>query len=193
MSGAGGSEREPPRQDPEALRGAPRMQRGRPDELDPARREAGHEPGDAPARGVAWAAAGFFIGLLASVALVWVALEAMRARHDAQPVTATRERAIVPPEPRLAVARERFAAEIDGAAPATLLSYEWTDRDAGLARVPVEEAMRLLAEHGWPDAFDPEDVVPPRATIRQRTAPRPTGDLLADPAPGDPPVRERQP
>lgn len=185
--------REPPRQDPRGLRGAPKMQRGRPEEVPPAWREAGYETREVPVRRVLYATAGFFAALVAAVALVWAVLDAMEARHDIEPVTATRARAIVPSEPRLRVAPERLADEIEGAAPTTLLSYAWTDRDAGLARVPVEEAMRLLAAHGWPDRFDADEVVPPRATIPQRTAPRPGGDLVADQPPGDRPVRERQP
>lgn len=30
-----------------------------------------------------------------------------------------------------------------------LSSYEWVDKDAGLARIPIEQAMRILAERGF--------------------------------------------
>lgn len=30
-------------------------------------------------------------------------------------------------------------------------SYGWVDRSAGIAHIPIEEAMRIVAEHGVPD------------------------------------------
>jgi hypothetical protein len=32
-----------------------------------------------------------------------------------------------------------------------LASYGWVDRDKGIAHIPIEEAMRRVAEHGIPD------------------------------------------
>jgi hypothetical protein len=34
---------------------------------------------------------------------------------------------------------------------AILGSYGWVDREAGIARIPIEDAMAVLAERGWPD------------------------------------------
>jgi hypothetical protein len=31
-------------------------------------------------------------------------------------------------------------------------SYGWVDPDAGIARIPIEDAMHLLAGQGWPEA-----------------------------------------
>jgi hypothetical protein len=33
---------------------------------------------------------------------------------------------------------------------AALKSYEWINRDAGVARIPIEEAMRIVVERGLP-------------------------------------------
>jgi hypothetical protein len=64
--------------------------------------------------------------------------------------TALEQTDLVPPEPRLQTERNGDAAVINGRAEAVLRSYGWVDKDEGVARIPVAEAMRLLAEHGWP-------------------------------------------
>ena len=37
----------------------------------------------------------------------------------------------------------------------SLASYGWTDRNAGIAHIPVDRAMAILAERGWPDPVEP--------------------------------------
>ena len=37
----------------------------------------------------------------------------------------------------------------------TLASYGWVDRQAGIARIPIERAMELIAERGLPAAPAP--------------------------------------
>jgi hypothetical protein len=46
---------------------------------------------------------------------------------------------------------------------AALHSYGWVDKGRGVARIPVEEAMRLLAERGLPRTA-PEPSPTPAAT-----------------------------
>jgi len=33
-----------------------------------------------------------------------------------------------------------------------MLGYGWADRDANRARIPIDRAMELIAQHGWPDS-----------------------------------------
>jgi hypothetical protein len=60
------------------------------------------------------------------------------------------ETARMPPGPLLqespAPDHTAFRAEEDAA----LSTYGWVDKGRGVARIPVEEAMRLLAERGLP-------------------------------------------
>jgi hypothetical protein len=59
-----------------------------------------------------------------------------------------------PPQPRLQTSPTRDMQEMLAAASARLRSYGWIDRAAGIARIPVERAMELLAAQGlpvWPD------------------------------------------
>ena len=55
-----------------------------------------------------------------------------------------------PPEPRL---QEQPTADINALRAkedAILTSYGWVDGEAGIVRIPIEEAMRLVAERGVP-------------------------------------------
>jgi hypothetical protein len=58
--------------------------------------------------------------------------------------------AIEPPAPRLQVTPERDLAALRAQEDAILGSYAWIDRDGGVARIPIEEAMRIVAERGLP-------------------------------------------
>jgi hypothetical protein len=60
-----------------------------------------------------------------------------------------------PPEPRLQAAPEADAAEMRAAEEEFLNSYGWVDEEAGIARIPIEEAMALIAERGLPVRPDP--------------------------------------
>jgi hypothetical protein len=71
---------------------------------------------------------------------------------------------IAPPEPRVDVI-PRTSLESVRATEAALLDYGWADQGAGVARLPIERAMELVAERGLPVAAGAEertyeDVVP---------------------------------
>jgi hypothetical protein len=55
-----------------------------------------------------------------------------------------------PPEPRLQVNPQADLARFRATEDATLHSYGWVDRDAGVVRIPIERAIDLLAERGLP-------------------------------------------
>jgi hypothetical protein len=63
----------------------------------------------------------------------------------------------LPPEPRLEVHPTLALQELRAREDSILLSYGWEDREAGVARIPVERAMEIIARDGvpaWP-AVDP--------------------------------------
>lgn len=65
-------------------------------------------------------------------------------------VTAIQARVQTPPKPRLQV--DRLADRQAVLGPERLAStYGWTDKARGRAHIPVEDAMRLMAQQGWPD------------------------------------------
>jgi hypothetical protein len=55
-----------------------------------------------------------------------------------------------PPEPRLEPDPEGDARVINGKADSNIDGYGWVDRTHGIARIPIGQAMQLLAQHGWP-------------------------------------------
>jgi hypothetical protein len=55
-----------------------------------------------------------------------------------------------PPEPRLQVTPREDAAAFRAQEDAILNGYSWVDRDAGLVRIPIAEAMRLTVQKGLP-------------------------------------------
>jgi hypothetical protein len=64
--------------------------------------------------------------------------------------------ALEPPAPRLQVRPELELAAFRAQEDAILASYAWVDKEHGIVRIPVEEAMRLVAERGMPVFESPE-------------------------------------
>ena len=62
-----------------------------------------------------------------------------------------------PSAPRLQVLPEKELAEFRAQEDAILGSYAWVEKDRGVVRIPVEEAMRLVAERGMPTFSTPSD------------------------------------
>ncbi|MGE0004289.1 MAG: hypothetical protein AB7S92_01750 [Parvibaculaceae bacterium] len=109
------------------------------------------EARDVPARGVVYAMIGLFAGI--GLAAVFVAgLFALMA-HWRLPerATATETMREEPPLPHLEISPEAGRIAIEAAARRKLGGYGWTDRAAGRVRIPIDAAMRKLAEQGWPD------------------------------------------
>ena len=67
-----------------------------------------------------------------------------------------------PPEPRLQLAPETDLKQKQAAANELLNSYGWVDRQSGVVRIPIEQAMKMVAEKGWPSPT-PGSATRPRA------------------------------
>jgi hypothetical protein len=94
-------------------------------------------------------------GLIAlSAALVLAMFAAFSALRSPRRLTALQEAAQAPPPPRLQAAPARELASVRAAAQGRLQGYGWTDRAAGLARIPIDRAMQLQARRGWSDQQD---------------------------------------
>jgi len=144
----------------------------------------GYETTDAPAG----LAVGLILGLLALVGVgTLVALGVMSAfdgDHQATPLTGFERVASVPAEPRLEIDPRRARRSLEQAAQAHLAGYGWSDRAAGLARIPIERAMVLQVQRGWPDA-DAPDVGTPVAGRSSPPGPREDERIQADNEAGD--------
>ncbi|MBE7185717.1 MAG: hypothetical protein INR68_15065 [Methylobacterium mesophilicum] len=109
------------------------------------------EPNRVPVRGTLWAAAGLFGGIAVAALVAWGML-ALAARLDppssAPPLEAQR---LEPPAPRLETTLLGEGPLVRAGAAQRIARYRWLDAAHARAEVPVERAMAILAERGWPD------------------------------------------
>jgi len=114
--------------------------------------DAAHEPRDVPAHHVVLALAGLVACVVLAAALVIGLLDIFgRIRDLPAAVTAAPPRSLLS-EPRLQAAPAVDRQAVEAAARARLEGYGWTDEPHGRARIPIERAMQLQLEMGWPDA-----------------------------------------
>ncbi len=71
--------------------------------------------------------------------------------------------------PRLVISEPLALAAFRAQEEALLSSYGWVEKDKGLARIPIEDAMRIVAEHGLPK-FAPAAGTPAAASAPQPAA-----------------------
>ena len=149
--------------------------------------EAGYERTDA-AIGPTLRAGVYLLGAMFLVSFVVVPLYRLYARREAaaQPERATVLTASPPPGafPRLVESEPRALAEFRAREDLLLGSYGWIDRDRGLARMPIEEAVRIVGERGTLPAFaaaPPADVPVPTGQMPSPAggAPSPSGGALS--------------
>jgi hypothetical protein len=116
-----------------------------------------YETEDFSPRGIRWFTAG--LAVLAVMVLVlmggllWVLSGGWPPRQGI--VTPMIPAPNMSPEPDLQVASSRDYQEVRAAEEAQLHSYRWVDRDAGIAAIPIERAMEILASRGLPAQKSP--------------------------------------
>lgn len=87
-----------------------------------------------------------------SFAGVWLLLDFLRlhqARTDT-PLSALADPQALPPAPRLQVSPTRDLTQLRQTEDTILNAYRWIDKDAGIVGIPVEQAIKILAERGLP-------------------------------------------
>jgi hypothetical protein len=114
--------------------------------------DVGHEPSDLRPTNIAL----FGITLAGAIVLVlavsyWI-FEYNAGQHAQEqvppsPLAHTREPT---PEPHLQVYAAEDLREMRAAEDAVLNGYGWIDKEAGIARIPVEKAIEVLAKKGLP-------------------------------------------
>ena len=101
---------------------------------------------------------GFGAGLLVTGIvihlLVFVLFRYFDAR-EARPVAAQFPLAVtsdtrVPPEPRLQTNPRQDLSDLRAREDHALTSYGWVDKNAGIVRIPIEQAMKLTLDRGLP-------------------------------------------
>jgi len=110
---------------------------------------AGHEASDLKPRTIAIFGLGLAVVVMASlIVTAWMfdILAARRAKEDvpASPLA----RVESPAGPVLQVDAPSDLARLRAEEDATLSTYGWVDRGKGIVRIPIQQAMRRLAEQG---------------------------------------------
>jgi hypothetical protein len=118
-------------------------------------RSPGYERSDA-SFGPTFKAALYILGTMVVTALLLVPAFHWLVRREAalQPpppeVAKSEVSEPAPTFPRLLESEPRALAEFRAQEHALLSSYGWVEKDKGVVRIPIEEAMRLVAERGLP-------------------------------------------
>lgn len=113
-----------------------------------------HEGSDVNVGGVF----GFALGLAIAAAIihfaVWVLFTFFAARSSRRvapefPLAVQQENRL-PPEPRLQTNPRQDLSDLRAQEDAILQSYGWVDKNAGLVRIPIEQAMKMTVQRGLP-------------------------------------------
>jgi hypothetical protein len=111
-----------------------------------------HETSDVNVRGVFAFGAGLLATSLLVFLAVWILFQYFSARETAriapQYPLATSQSTQLPPEPRLQTNPREDLRELRSKEDQVLTSYGWVDRNAGVVRIPIEQAMKLAVERG---------------------------------------------
>jgi hypothetical protein len=115
-------------------------------------RAAGHETHDAPVGPIVLTGAGLAF-IVAMVGLIIYGILTYLGTHPATSVRANpmaAEDSQIPPAPRIeehpAIEIQQLHAQEDH----ILSTYGWTDKKAGVVRIPIDRAMELQLERGFP-------------------------------------------
>ena len=112
-----------------------------------------HEESDVDIRAILRFGAWLAVVMVGIYAAVWLVFGFFDRRETAESVRAfplAAGRSNVPPQPRLQAEPRQDLRALQQRDEALLTSYGWADREAGLVRIPIAEAMRLTVERGLP-------------------------------------------
>ena len=119
--------------------------------------EKAHERTDVNILGIFW-----FIAILAASAVVihvalWGLFVYLDKTTHPEEVTYWQTQPLnqVPPQPRLQASPKRDMQEMLAHERQWLNSYDWIDRQAGIVRIPIDQAMQLVTERGL-DVISPQ-------------------------------------
>lgn len=140
--------------------------------------EAGHETKDVHARGVWFTALGIVVvSILIMLAMVLMFRLLQRRHNEAEETAATQE--VAPsvlasapsfPQPRLQVDPQMDLATFRAREDAQLNDYGWIDKNAGVVRIPIDQAINLIVQRGLPFRGQPGAPAPARTVLDMQQA-----------------------
>ena len=113
-----------------------------------------HETSDIDIRAVLLFGAGLIVVGIAIHLVVWVlfrSLEGREARRDTveYPLALSAQDRL-PPEPRLQTNPREDLRALHAGEERILTTYDWVDKNAGIVRIPIDQAMKLIVTRGLP-------------------------------------------
>jgi hypothetical protein len=116
--------------------------------------EVVHEESDVNVKAILGFGAGLLaVGLIVHLFLFWLqgfyASQNARAQTLAYPMAAGQQDEL-PPEPRLQTDPQQELRDLRARQQSRLTGYGWVNKEAGVARIPIEDAMRIVVEQGLP-------------------------------------------
>jgi hypothetical protein len=113
-----------------------------------------HEASDANIAGVFGFGAGLLIAGAIILFCVWLLFQFFAGREGltgpAEYPLSTGQQERVPPEPRLQTNPRQDLSDLRAREDAVLGTYGWVDKNAGIVRIPIDDAMKLTVERGLP-------------------------------------------
>jgi hypothetical protein len=115
---------------------------------------ARHEESDINVRAILGTGAGMIVGAVVIGVVVW-ALFVLLSKREARDVLtefplASGQAQRLPPEPRLQTDPREDLRALRQAEDNALQSYGWIDKNTGVVRIPIDQAMKLTLERGLP-------------------------------------------
>jgi len=146
--------------------------------------DPGYETQDVPGPLVFWSLTSLAIVIVISAIFVFGFFVFLRAQPDSvtpQPSPFASER-LLPPAPRLQADPPLELSEYNAKMEKATNSYGWVDKSAGIAHIPVDDALNIIAERGLPHGIENHVPQPLPGTTQPGGA--------AQAAPGSGPARQ---
>ncbi len=119
----------------------------------PVAKEKGHETKDASVRGIVLTGVGLAVAAAIAFSLVYGIFHYLSTQElTTAPPNPMAENSVqqFPPEPRLAEHPAVEIQELHSKEDSLLSSYGWTDKMAGVVRIPIDRAIDLELQRGFP-------------------------------------------
>ena len=137
-----------------------------------------YEKRDVATRPMMWSAIGLVILTVAGLAASWIVMKYFVTTQKLGPPASPFDQSrTLPPAPRLSVKPEIDLKKLQAEEKARLSSYGWVDQTTGTVHIPIERAMELSIERGFP----------------VRTSPAPPKQLGAKPGMNSPAPKRQSP
>ncbi len=119
----------------------------------------GHERDAVNARAMGWWVLGLVVVLTLTLLLMWAVVVFFGKAGDDQPTATETDGPSFAARPETPMMGSQLAASRQ-AQLQRLTEYAWVDRENGIARIPIDQAMQLLLERGLPTRDSKEEESP---------------------------------